>query len=82
MKQKELSALTDQELLKKAKERQSSPILDAFFIGFLIGIVVYSAMVNSWGFFTLIPLYLAYVLIKKANKDKSLDKELQDRNLK
>lgn len=41
-----------------------SPTATAFFIGFLIGIVVYSVAVNSWGVLTLIPLYLAYKLVK------------------
>ncbi|MEM1411258.1 MAG: hypothetical protein AAGH19_02790 [Pseudomonadota bacterium] len=41
-----------------------SPFATAFFIGFLIGIVIFSVSVNSWGWFTLIPLYMAYKLIK------------------
>jgi len=81
MDQKDLSELTDQELLTEAKKMKSSFITNAFFIGFLIGIVVYSIVKNSWGFFTLLPLYFAYRLIKNSKKDKDLKKELAARNL-
>jgi len=81
MNQKDLSELTDQELLAEAKKMKSSFITNAFFIGFLIGIVIFSIVKNSWGFFTLIPLYFAYRLIKNSKNDKDLKKELAARNL-
>lgn len=80
-KQKELSELTDQELLQEAKKMKSSSIINALLIGFLIGIVIYSIVVNSWGFFTLIPLFLAYKLINNPKKDKELKELLKERNL-
>lgn len=49
----------------KQRKTKASPLVDAFFVGFLVGIVVYSLAVSSWGFFTLIPLYLIYRLLKK-----------------
>ncbi len=63
MNYKELSELTDQELLDEAKKMKSNSIINALFIGFLIGIVIYSIAANSLGFFTLIPLFFAYKLI-------------------
>ena len=42
-----------------------SPVATALFIGFLIGIVVYSVAVNTWGVLTLIPLFLVYLLLKR-----------------
>ena len=60
MEEKELSELTDQELLDKAKKMKSTSITNAVLIGFLIGIIVYNIAVNSLGFFTLIPLFFAY----------------------
>jgi hypothetical protein len=82
MKQKELSALTDQELLQEAKKMKSAAITNGVLIGFLIGIVFYSIIENSVGFFTLIPLFLAYKLINnsKYNK-KELEDLLKERNL-
>jgi hypothetical protein len=47
------------------KKSSPSPIVDAFLIGFLVGIIIYSVAVNSWGFLTLIPLFLIYKLMKK-----------------
>jgi hypothetical protein len=82
MKQKELSELTDQELLDEAKKMRSNPIMNAVFIGFLIGIIIYSIAENSLGFFTLIPLFLIYKLLNHSKKSKALEKLLKERNLK
>lgn len=68
MNQKESSELTDQEL--EAKKIKPSPVVDAFFIGFLIGIIVYSVVANTWGFLTLIPLFLIYGLLKNSKRNK------------
>jgi len=81
MNQKELSELTDQELIEEVKKNKPSPMIDAFVIGFLIGIIVYSVVVNSWGFLTLIPLFIVYRLLKKSKRNEVLKKELKERNL-
>lgn len=41
-----------------------SPATTAFFIGFLVGIVIFSVAVNAWGVSLIIPLYLLYRLLK------------------
>lgn len=49
------------------KEMNLSPkVIDAFFIGFLVGIIIYSVANNSWGLVTLIPLWLIYRMLKKS----------------
>jgi hypothetical protein len=47
----------------------------AFFIGFLIGIVIYSVAANAFGVFTLIPLYIAYKLISNKNSQDTSPKQ-------
>lgn len=81
MTEKELSKLTDEELLEAAKNNKPSPIIDAFFIGFLAGILIYSAAANTWGLVSLIPLFLIYLFLKKPRKYEALKKELEKRNL-
>jgi hypothetical protein len=81
MNQKELSKLSDKELLEVAKNSKPSPMIDAFFIGFLVGIIIYSVVANTWGFLTLIPLFLVYILLKKPKKYEALKKELDERKL-
>ncbi len=81
MNQKELSQLTDEELLEVAKNNKPSPIFDAFFIGFLVGIIIYSVVANTWGILTLIPLYIIYRFLKKPKQYEALQKELKERNL-
>ncbi|MEL7120355.1 MAG: FUSC family protein [Bacteroidota bacterium] len=81
MDQKELTQLTDEELLEKAKNMKPSPFLDAFFIGFLGGIIIFSLFTNAWSLFTLIPLYLIYIFLKKPKRYEALQKELEKRNL-
>jgi hypothetical protein len=84
MNQKELSALTDDELFEEAKKLKSFSITNAFLIGFLFGIVVYSLIKSTFGFLMLIPLYLVHKLVNdpKAKQKEAIDKLLQERNLK
>jgi uncharacterized membrane protein YbjE (DUF340 family) len=82
MKQKEFVDLTDQELLEKAKKMKSTSILNAVLIGFMSGIIIYSIMKNSLGFFTLIPLFLIFIFINNSKNNKALEKLLKERNLK
>lgn len=81
MEQKELSQLTDTELQEEVKKMKPSPIIDAFFIGFLAGIIIYSLVANTWGFLTLIPLFMVYRLLKKPKKYEALKEEMKERNL-
>ncbi|HQO49945.1 MAG TPA: hypothetical protein PK939_05925 [Bacteroidales bacterium] len=81
MNQKELSELTDKELLEAVKNNKPSPIIDAFFIGFLVGIIIYGAAANAWGFIILLPLFLMYMLLKKPKRYEALKKEMEKRNL-
>ena len=81
MEQKELSQLTDKELIELTKHNKPSPTLDAFFIGFLVGILIYSAVANTWGLVSLVPLYLIYVFLKKSKKYEAIKNEVKKRNL-
>lgn len=83
MKQKDLSTLTDQELLNEAKKRKSTAIINAVLIGFLAGIVFYSVIKNTLGFLTLIPLFFIYKLTNKSKYDnQELENRLKERGLK
>jgi hypothetical protein len=83
MQQKELSALTDQELLAEAKKIKSASIINAFLIGFLIGVLVFSIVKSRFGFLALILLYFVYKLVNNSKYDKEeLDRILKERNLK
>ncbi len=82
MNQKELSALTDQELLAEAKKMKSASIMNALLIGVMIGVVIWSVAKKTVGFFTLIPLFFAYKLINKDKDHKALKDYLKERNLK
>lgn len=84
MTNKDLSELSDQELLDEAKKMKSFSITNALFIGFLVGIIFYSIVKSSWGMLTLIPLYLIYKLVNdpKNKRSKELEELLKERNLK
>jgi hypothetical protein len=84
MTQKEPSELTDQELLEEARKLKSFSVTNAFLIGFLAGIVIYSLVKNTFGFLMLIPLYFIYRLVNdpKAKRSEALNKVLEERNLK
>lgn len=80
---KELSALTDQELLEEAKKIKSFSIRNAFIVGFLIGIVVFSIFKSTFGFLMLIPLYFIHKLINdpKSKRLKELEILIKQRKL-
>jgi len=85
METENLTALNDQELLAKMKKLKNNKIVDATIIGFTIGIVIYSAVKNGFGFFTFFPLIITYVIVRNSKNNKILEneiqKELQSRNL-
>ena len=83
MEAKKLSDLTDEELLQEAKKMKSTSRINALLIGFLLGVVFYSIMKNSFGFLMLIPLFFAYKLANNSKRDnKELENLLKERNLK
>jgi hypothetical protein len=77
----DFSALSDAELLEFAKQNQPSPLVDAFIIGFLIGILIFAAAVNGWGLVMLIPLFMIRAFLKKPKRHEALMSELKMRNL-
>ena len=81
MNQEKFSKMSDQELLEVKQNHKPKPLVDAFFIGFLVGIVIYSILISSYGFLTLVPLVLIYVILKKPKDHAALEKELEKRNL-
>lgn len=81
MEKNQLDALSDEELLTALKNNKPSPVIDAFFIGFLVGVIVYSVMANTWGFLTLIPLFLIYIFLKKPKQYTALLAEKEKRGL-
>jgi len=82
MEQKELSELTDEELLADAKKMKSNSIMSALLIGFMAGIIIFSVVKNTWGFLTLIPLYFIYRMVTNSKNNDALKKELEARDLK
>jgi hypothetical protein len=84
MEQKELTELTNDELLEEAKKMKSFSIINALIIGFLMGVVIFSFVKNTWGMLTIIPLYFLYKLVNdpKNKRFNDLEKLLKERNLK
>ncbi len=78
----EIAKLSDNELLEAVKTNKPSPKIDAFFIGFLVGIIIiYSIVANTWGLVTLVPLLIIYVFLKKPKMYAALTAELKKRGL-
>lgn len=77
MKPENLTELSDQELLQKINKIRSNRIIDGVIIGFTLGVVVYSAVKNGFGFFTFFPLLLTYIIARNSKNNKILEKEIQ-----
>lgn len=81
MTEQELSALTDEELLVEAKKLKSASIWSALVIGLMAGVVIYSAVKSTIGFFTLIPLFIIYKILNGSKNNDALKKVLKERDL-
>ncbi len=81
---KNVFELSDQELMDEAKELKSFSITNAFIIGFLGGIIFFSIFTSSWGWFTLLPLYMIYKFVNdpKNKRHEEIKEALKQRNLK
>jgi hypothetical protein len=80
---KNLNELTNEELLQESKKLKTANVINAVLIGFLFGIIFYSVVKNTWGFLTIIPLFLAYKLINNSKyKTKEIENLLKERGLK
>ncbi|MEB2777954.1 FUSC family protein [Algoriphagus sp. D3-2-R+10] len=81
MNQEKLEALTDQELLAEAKKSKSSKIYDAVIIGVLIGVAIYSTVINGFGLLTFLPLVYLPIAAKNKIRNSELQKHLKGKNL-
>jgi uncharacterized protein YqhQ len=87
MEKRNLSELTDEQLLVEKKKLKKSKILYATVIGFLAGIVIFGivSLIFSKKFVVLIPLlfplYFIYRLVGNSKKNNELEALLKERNL-
>lgn len=65
MKGQNKSESTIPEGSKDPGKEKSVRITNAFIIGFMVGIVIYSVLANTVGLVTLIPLFIIYKLVNK-----------------
>lgn len=84
MSNQEISQLSDDDLLKEAKKLKSFSLENAFVIGLLLGVIIYSLLNNTFGFLMIIPLYFIHKLINspKNKRLKAIEALLKQRNLK
>ncbi|MGN6210924.1 hypothetical protein [Parafilimonas sp.] len=83
MERRNLSELSNEELLREEKKRKPAAVINALFIGFLIGIVIFSILNSTAGLMALIPLFFAYKLMNRSKYNaQELDSVLKERGLK
>lgn len=81
MEQKELTALTNEELLQEMKKMKTTRIYDAGIIGVLIGAAFYGTVKAGFGIFTFIPLAYTPIAAKNNKKYNALKELLKERGL-
>lgn len=82
MKGKDLTTLSDEELLAEHKKMKSANVAGAFLIGLLIGVAIFGSIKNGPGFFTFLPLVFIFLLTNNRKNIKPVEEELRSRNLK
>jgi hypothetical protein len=89
MEKKDLTQLTDEELLVEKKKMKNSKLFHATAIGFLAGILIFGVVAWSLaptiqvGFLIpmLIPVIFIYRMLKSPNKNMELEEVLKKRGL-
>lgn len=81
MSKKNLTELTDEELLQEAKKIKSSTIFDALIFGVLIGIAIYSSVKNGFGLLTFLPIIYTPIALKNKIRNRELKKLLTEKSL-
>ena len=81
MKQKEPADLTNEELLLEAKKIKTNNIYDAAIFGFLIGVAVYSAVRNGFGWLTFLPLIYVPIAAKNKVRNREVERLVKERGL-
>lgn len=79
--QKELSQLTNEELLLEGKRIKSGNIVNAVLFGVMIGVATWSTVKYGLGIITFFPLLFIQMLLKNNARKKAFENELKDRNL-
>ncbi|WP_426480154.1 hypothetical protein [Chryseobacterium sp. R2ACT005] len=81
--EKDLSQLTNQELIGKKRAIETRNTVNAVILGVLAGIAIYSTITHGLGLMTFLPIIFAFFVANSWNKDKkALKKEIEFRNLK
>lgn len=79
--QKDLSELTNEELLLEGKRIKSGNIVNAVLFGVMIGVATWSTVKYGLGIITFFPLLFIQMLLKNNARKKAFENELKDRNL-
>lgn len=79
--QKELSELTNEDLLLEGKKIKSTNIVNAVLFGVMIGVATWSTVKYGLGIITFFPVLFIQMLIKNNGRKKAFEKELKQRNL-
>lgn len=79
--QKELSQLTNEELLLEGKRIKSGNIVNAVLFGVMIGVATWSTVKYGLGIITFFPLLFIQMLLKNNARKKAFETELKNRNL-
>ena len=79
--QKELSELSNEDLLLEGKKIKSGNIVNAVLFGVMIGVATWSTVKYGLGIITFFPVLFIQMLLKNNARKKAFEKELKERNL-
>ena len=79
--QKELSELSNEDLLLEGKKIKSTNIVNAVLFGVMIGVATWSTVKYGLGIITFFPVLFIQMLLKNNARKKAFGKELKERNL-
>ena len=78
---KNLSELSDEELLEEGKKRKRNNTATKFMIGIVIGIAIWSATHKGSFIFIILLMFFVYILSKGSKDYEAVKKEIESRKL-
>lgn len=81
MSQAALNERSDDELIKHAKLMKKTKMFDAFIMGFLIGVALFSSVRNGFGLLTFLPLIYPPIAARNMAQRKAVKTLMDERGL-
>lgn len=81
MKKKDLTKLTNEELIVEAQKRKSGYTLFKFVISIMVGLAIFTTVIKGFSFSTVLPIFFLPLAFKTKTDHEKTQNEIKSRKL-